>query len=575
MERQTFPVGPEAHIFVSRLNGDLQVRPWDQPVIRVSTDAYMDEMQQEGNSLILTGCASDLELRVPADAIVSATDISGDVEIGGIRQVELTNVSGDVELRQISASASATRIAGDVEATHIPLLRVYGSVSGDIELAHIQQVEVETTSGDLEMEQVAEAILGDIQGDLEVEGLETSLRCNSVNGECTIEGSSEATVVIGNVQADLEIHSAGLVQSERVGGDCDVRAILGTVEIGYVGGDASLTDIHGNAKIGTIGADASLKDLRQHIEVGNIGGDLLLRTSFLAGSQTRLHVAGDARVILPDAPDLTLRATVQGAIRGLPLPPARSSNVMNYTYGSGAARLELHVGQDLDMRGGSQSGERSKPEGAWDDLEREFADFGREMAAMGREMGRRAQEFGRDIAEAFGPRLGSEAARRAEEQARRMAERVRRSQQRAEERGRRHHGSRRHRQPGPEHWLDPEQIEHLHQQAHRAAAEGIRGAMEAFEQAMRAMGITIPPVPPSPVPPSHPEVSVPPQTSEPTTGPTMLLRDKPASQQPPREIGESPPAPNRDQQREAILRMVAEGRITPAEGNLLLSALEE
>jgi len=40
-----------------------------------------------------------------------------------------------------------------------------------------------------------------------------------------------------------------------------------------------------------------------------------------------------------------------------------------------------------------------------------------------------------------------------------------------------------------------------------------------------------------------------------------------------RDTGEQEAAPNLEQEREAILRMIAEGRITPEEGDMLLEGL--
>ena len=46
-----------------------------------------------------------------------------------------------------------------------------------------------------------------------------------------------------------------------------------------------------------------------------------------------------------------------------------------------------------------------------------------------------------------------------------------------------------------------------------------------------------------------------------------------AQNTPPPNSGNSAPAPDLDQEREAILRMIAEGRISPEEGDLLLEGL--
>ncbi|MGB9739909.1 SHOCT-like domain-containing protein, partial [Chloroflexus sp.] len=64
-----------------------------------------------------------------------------------------------------------------------------------------------------------------------------------------------------------------------------------------------------------------------------------------------------------------------------------------------------------------------------------------------------------------------------------------------------------------------------------------------------------PPHPPAPPPPPHP----------PATGQTIQLRPSPTP------LSEE----DRERQRAAILQMVADGRISAAEGDLLLTALDD
>jgi hypothetical protein len=124
--------------------------------------------------------------------------------------------------------------------------------------------------------------------------------------------------------------------------------------------------------------------------------------------------------------------------------------------------------------------------------------------------------------------------------------------------------------------LDPERLERLKEQGRKAAAEGIAGAIEAVEQAIGNLGISKPPKPP--VPPTPPSSPPPP----PAAGQTLRTDTERAAQ------SESPSQqtagnehvsatngtePDLEQEREAILRMIAEGRISPEEGDMLLEGL--
>ena len=108
--------------------------------------------------------------------------------------------------------------------------------------------------------------------------------------------------------------------------------------------------------------------------------------------------------------------------------------------------------------------------------------------------------------------------------------------------------------------LDPGRLERIREQARRAANEGITGAFEAVERAMSNLGVPMrpatPPPPPMPAMPSAP----------PTPGASTPSGESQTSGQKEMDI---------EQEREAILHMIAEGRVTPEEGDLLLEALEE
>jgi hypothetical protein len=118
-------------------------------------------------------------------------------------------------------------------------------------------------------------------------------------------------------------------------------------------------------------------------------------------------------------------------------------------------------------------------------------------------------------------------------------------------------------------------LERLKEQARRAATEGIVGAFEAVEQALGNLGLSRSPKPP--VPPTPP--SSPPPT---TTGQTLptdtegMAQSEPSVQQTAKSEEASinnATEPGLDQEREAILRMIAEGRISPEEGDMLLEGL--
>jgi hypothetical protein len=283
-------------------------------------------------------------------------------------------------------------------------------------------------------------------------------------------------------------------------------------------------------------------------------------------------VSGDASISFIGEPNLTLAAMVGGEVRGAGAGE-RGRKRVTLRYGNGEASLNLTVGGDLRLGGGRPSSSASEGPGYADEFGHDWGAFGQEMGELGRELGKLGREIGDEIAAALakegvstGAAWGDKAARKLEEQARKLEERARR----LEHEGDRRVSGRLHVRINEREWqLDPERLERIKEQARRAAAEGLAGAVEAVE---RALGrVRVPPVPP--VPGAPPVPPVPPVPPTPATGQTVRIEvEAPAAAS--AEPASAPaPSASREQERETILRMIAEGRISPEEGDLLLEAL--
>ncbi|MDQ6645014.1 MAG: hypothetical protein M3Y76_11245, partial [Chloroflexota bacterium] len=448
-------------------------------------------------------------------------------------------------------------------------------------------IEIETIGSDLSVARAETVMISTVGGDLSAEDFAAALRCGVIGGDGDIKGSARTGITIGNLGGDLSVGSAAYVQIGNVGSDCSIHDVQGNVEMGYIGSDASFNGIGGNVQVGRIGSDASLKGLQGSIEVGSVGGDLSLQATFPAASRARLNVGGDASVVLPDNPSLTIQASVGGDISGRSIIASRSGKMISLNYGDGAAHLELNIGGDLALRGADSPRNSSSASGSWG-----WDDFGRDMSSFGREMGKLGQELSREIAAAFTEASWSQGADIADSIARKADEQAHRAQRKAEEQARRanERASRINVRFNDREWrLDPERLERIREQARRAASEGVAGALEAVERAVGNLGIPKSPPPPAPpfgVPPSPPTPPQPPSAIPPVPPTAGFQQRTEQSAQVNRaddnegsEAGDASantsqsPEYNLEQEREAILRMIAEGRVTPEEGDLLLEAL--
>ena len=255
---QSFPAKGSLRIVSDR--GAINVTPSDGNTIRVVVHKKLYAKSQEdankfnegskpqitvsGTSVVLNantngagdhGVSTDMEIFLPADAVLEVASKRGDVTITGHKaDVKLTVQRGDVNLADLGASAHvnldkgsirATKIAGDVDidgrVDDVTLEEVKGGVrlSGDffnnIRLSRIAKVvEFKSARSDI--------TIAGVPGDLEISG--DALRATDVTGpirlvtrskEIHLEGVN-GDVEVENSNGDIEIHAAGKVPVGRM-----------------------------------------------------------------------------------------------------------------------------------------------------------------------------------------------------------------------------------------------------------------------------------------------------------------------------------------------------------------------
>lgn len=195
--------------------------------------------------------AVDLDIRVPREAHLDATTVSGDLSVTGTRgQLEMRSVSGEVAIDDVQGPLRLRAVSGDVRATAYAGQAEANSVSGDIhfERSRLRTPDIVTVSGDVEIE-------GSIGAgpDPGVEG-----RIKSVSGDVTLALTDAAV-------------------------DIDFKTLSGDVEADVAG-----------AKVEKEGRR------EWHIQVG--GGGLRLRVKTVSGDLS-LRRSREAAPVVPEAPD--------------------------------------------------------------------------------------------------------------------------------------------------------------------------------------------------------------------------------------------------------------------------------
>jgi hypothetical protein len=575
MAIQTYTIGQEPRVQLGQCHADLVIEVWDKRAIEVDSDD-LSAVRQDGDTLVIGDANDDLRLRVPGDTIISADQAHGDVQISGVRALEIRDVGGDCGLAAIEGEARVDNVGGDLAVRSVGVLTLR-EIGGDGAIDGAQSVS-----------------LGSVGGDLTAKDIREALRYANVGGDMVFQGSHPTMLQGGGIGGDLTLSEANSVQIGEVGGDAALKSIDGALHMGSVGGDAAIKDVRGDLRLGSVGGDAAIHAHGATMNIGSIGGDLALDTIFRPGSVTRINVGGDAEISLPGQLDLTIRATVGGEVSGARMTSS-GGGVSTIVYGEGTARLDLVVGGDLELHTGDAPRTSSSSWG-WD----EQGEFQREMQRLGQEMGRLGEELGREFSEMFGGKSHRHAERereRSEERLRDAAERMREAEQRARDAAERHQhrseAGRVHVRINDREWrFDAERLERLKQQAREAARAGVSGAIEAVERALAGIGAPPPPPPPGapnpPHPPGAPNMPPPPGVPNmpppPATGQTIRIDVEPPTVESTSTVQSTPSveasttsetvAPrDTETERGAILQMVAEGRISPEEGDMLLDAL--
>jgi hypothetical protein len=220
-------------------------------------------------------------------------------------------------------------------------------------------------------------------GDLTIEGradeavtVATDTMPHSVQGheQLVIEGCDDdlrlfvprqTTISVDHVDGDAHVEGLSALEMSGIGGDlelraiersCSVRSVDGDMQatdvtelaLGTVGGDLHLDRVTGRLALDRVGGDATLRGALGSFGPAHIDGDLTLDTSFAPGREYRATVGGDATVYVPEDADLTLQATVDGDVSGV--PSITRHGAVSATWGDGGAHLTLTVGGDLQVR---------------------------------------------------------------------------------------------------------------------------------------------------------------------------------------------------------------------------------
>ena len=170
----------------------------------------------------------------------------------------------------------------------------------------------------------------------EATGAGVNLACRS---DCVVWVPSKARVRVQDVKGDLKAKALeGALDIQTVGG-CLLARQVGAVSAERVGGDVNVKRVDGALKLASVGGSVLVRGVAGDLEAGAVGGDLHV---IQAAGSIKSHSVGDSdfRVAFAPGHDYVLDATGDMHLRA---------------FRGSAARLEIEAGGDISADvGGAQ-----------------------------------------------------------------------------------------------------------------------------------------------------------------------------------------------------------------------------
>jgi hypothetical protein len=169
------------------------------------------------------------------------------------------------------------------------------------------------------------------QGNLSVQGVRGPVEVTTVQGDAQLQGVSASTS-LGTVQGDLVVESCTAdVSARTVQGDARVQQVDGPAELGTVGGDLLAEKLNGPLSVRSVAGDAYLRQLNGMLYLSDVGGDLIGR-AWTAGADVA-QVGGDVSLKTVFAGPFTYEMQAQGNVFASALPGSNATFTLQAAKG--------------------------------------------------------------------------------------------------------------------------------------------------------------------------------------------------------------------------------------------------
>ena len=321
-----FDVGANGTLSIESDSGSIDVRTWDQDLVRVRVrnhSGFEVEIDQSGNDVTVVADSRGSLFGLRRSSIGFAVDVPAQYN------VRLNTGGGNITVADISGEVEVDTSGGNIEIGVVTGGDIHADTSGgNIEVRGATgDVEVDTSGGNITIGDVRGEVkadtsggrirIGDVQGDIAADTSGGSIEVGESTGRVLLDtsgGSIRAGWAMGSISADTSggnIHLAGSdmrVKADTSGGNIEIDAANGPVEADTSGGNITVRNataaVHADTSGGRIEVEITTTTGRVDgdIELDTSGGDITLRVpaNFQASVRANLDVSrrsrGDYRI---------------------------------------------------------------------------------------------------------------------------------------------------------------------------------------------------------------------------------------------------------------------------------------
>lgn len=286
----------------------------------------------------------------PDDPVRLRFDGDGRLRIPSGVTLRITDVGGDARIRDLSGVLEASNISGDLRIEEIRGPVQIESAHGDVNVQRISgPVTIGSAGSDVDVRRVSGPVsLDRAGGDARVEQISGPVMvAGPVSGDAALAGINGPTT-IHEVAGDLNLIECQGVSIESIAGDLTAKDLRGSLEVDLVGGDAQIAGCDGSISLESIGGDLTARGLGAGLRAPEVRGRIRLNTAFAPGSSYDLASNGGTTILVDGDPSrvsatFELRRPDGGKIMvGLPLAdPIVEPGFVGGRLGAGEAMVRV------------------------------------------------------------------------------------------------------------------------------------------------------------------------------------------------------------------------------------------